>query len=106
MAANLAPIPIFQPLNNNGGVVPGGKVFTYDAGTTNKRSTFTDSTGATPNANPIILDANGRANMWLSQTVAYKIVFAPSTDTDPPSNAFWTVDVIGGSLATGAVSGT
>lgn len=77
----------------------GAKLFTYAAGTTNKQATYTDSTGATPQTNPIILNARGEptngagsAGLWLQQSVAYKFVLAPSTDTDPPTNPIWTID--------------
>src|SRR2546428_7255108 len=91
---NLLPVPKHQLLGNNGQTVPGAKIFTYAAGTTNKLATFTDSTGAVPNTNPIIADASGRFDCWLTPDTAYKIVFSPSTDSDPPANAFWTVDGI------------
>lgn len=90
----LLPSPRFYPLNNAGLTVPGGKIFSYAAGTTTKLATFTDSTGATPNLNPIIMDAGGGCNCWIPPGTAYKIVFSPSTDTDPPTNAFWTTDQV------------
>jgi hypothetical protein len=80
---------------NQGGVpLAGGKLFTYAAGTTNKQATYTDSTGSTPNTNPIILDSNGQCDLWLTDGVAYKLVLSPSTDTDPPTNAYWSKDNI------------
>jgi hypothetical protein len=94
---NLSPWPKFTLLNNAGAIAAGGKIFTYAAGTTTKLATFTDSTGATQNANPIVADANGRFDMWLTPGSSYKITAAPSTDSDPPVNAFWTVDVVNAS---------
>ncbi len=95
----ISPLPKFQFFNNNGVPAAGGKLFSYAAGAgTNKQATYTDSTGGTPNANPIILDANGRCDCWLDPALIYKFVLAPSTDTDPPSNPFWTVDQVEGSL--------
>jgi len=44
----------------------GGKLYTYAAGTTTPSATYTDSTGASANTNPIILDSRGEANVWLS----------------------------------------
>jgi len=70
----------------------GGKLFTYAAGTVNKQNSYTDSTGNTPNANPIILDSQGYCNLWFDTTLLYKLTLAPATDTDPPSNPIWTVD--------------
>jgi hypothetical protein len=78
---------------NQGGVpLASGKLFCYAAGTTTKINTYTSSTGATANANPVILDANGQCDLWLTDGVAYKFVLSPSTDTDPPTHAYWTVD--------------
>lgn len=72
----------------------GFKLFTYAAGTTTKQNTFTDSTGATPNTNPIILDANGSAAVFLTQELLYKFVVASPTDSDPPTSPIWTQDNI------------
>ena len=69
--AGLAPPPTFQPLDNSGRTIPGGCLFTYAAGTTTPLATYTDSTGGVANANPITLDAGGRANVWLGSS-AYK----------------------------------
>lgn len=99
MTAQLAPTPIFKGWDNNGAPLTGGKLFTYIAGTTTKQASYTDSTQATPNTNPVILNYRGECNLWLDPTKAYKLVLAPSTDTDPPTNPIWSVDqVAGGSL--------
>jgi Right handed beta helix region len=100
MTTQLSPLPVFRAWDNLGLPLVGGKLFTYVAGTTTKQATFTDSTGGTPNTNPVILNYRGEANIWLDPTKVYKLVLAPSTDTDPPTNPFWTVDQIsGGSLS-------
>jgi len=52
----------------------------------------------------VILNARGEANVWLDPTKVYKLVLAPATDTDPPTNAFWTVDNISGGDASPAFS--
>lgn len=93
MTVSLSPLARMQ-FNQGGIPLAGGKLFTYAAGTTTKLATYTDSFGATPNTNPIILDANGQCDIWLTDTVAYKFVLSPSTDTDPPTNAYWTKDNI------------
>lgn len=81
-----------QQFNQNGSPLSGGKLFVYNAGTTTKATTFTDSSGSVPNTNPIILDSNGQASVWLSPTQFYKFVLSPPTDSDPPTNPYWTVD--------------
>lgn len=86
------PVPIQQFLDNSGAVVPGGLLFTYAAGGTVKTTTYTDATGATPNANPIVADASGRLSCYVPAGVAYRYVWCPATDTDPPTHSFWDKD--------------
>ena len=95
MSVNLAPSPKFQ-FNQNGAPLSGGLLFTYAAGTTTKLATYNSSTGGTPNTNPVVLDSNGQADVWLTAGSTYKFVLSPAGDTDPPSNAFWTEDQIAG----------
>lgn len=72
MAVALA--AFFQQTDRFGVPLAGGKLWTYDAGTTNLRATFTDQTGAVANTNPVILDAAGRAPVWMTANVPYKLV--------------------------------
>lgn len=88
----LSPVPVQRFYDNNGVPLVGGKLFTYIAGSVTKQATFTDSTGGTPNANPVILNYRGEAQIWVPPNVAYKFVLAPATDTDPPTNPIWSVD--------------
>jgi microcystin-dependent protein len=99
----LSPSPVQQFTDDNGALLVGGQLFCYLAGTTTKQAAFTDSTGDTALPNPIILNARGEVapsatgtscGLWLDPTLAYKFVLAPSTDTDPPTNPFWTIDEI------------
>lgn len=75
--------PKFQAFDANGDPLAGGKVYTYDAGTTTPRATYTDQSGGTPNANPVILDAAGTAHIWLDGE-AYKFVVTDSADVAAP----------------------
>jgi hypothetical protein len=68
-----------QFFDSNGDPLAGGKVYSYIAGTATPQDTYTDSTGATPNSNPIILDGNGEANIWIGNLV-YKFVIKDSLD--------------------------
>lgn len=98
MAVKISP-PMRQQFEDaNGNPYVGGKLFTYAAGSSTKQSTFTDSTGLTANANPIILDSAGRtpSGLWLTAGLNYKFVLALSTDTDPPSSPIFTEDVVSG----------
>lgn len=91
----ISPDPKLRFVDANGNALVGGKLFTYAAGTTTKQTTYVDSLGITPNANPIILDARGECNCWMLP-LNYKLTLAPATDTDPPTNAIWTVDNVYG----------
>ncbi len=63
----------------------GGKVYTYAAGTTTPKATYTTAAASTQNTNPVILDARGEATIFWSG--AYKIVIKDSLD-----NTIWTAD--------------
>jgi hypothetical protein len=73
-----------------------GKLYTYIAGTTTLQATYTDSSGAQANTNPVILDSRGEANVWLGGAV-YKFVLKDADDA-----LIWSVDNI--SAPTSAVS--
>lgn len=84
--AVVTPTPKAQFLKLDGTPMVGGKVYTYAAGTTTPQITYTDSTGTTPNENPVILDARGEANIWLG-SASYKFRLTDANDVE-----IWTVD--------------
>ena len=88
--AKLAPVLRQRFLDANGNPLSGGKVFSYLAGTNTPTATFTDQSGATPNANPVILDANGEANIWIGAG-SYKFILTNSDDVQQ-----WVVDTVMG----------
>lgn len=77
--------PYQQFFDDNGNPLSGGKIYTYRAGTSQLKNSFTDSTENIPAPNPIILDAAGRAVVWISGS--YKFVI-----TDADDNIIRTVD--------------
>ena len=77
MAVLMTP-PKAQFFDNSGDPLNGGKIYSYEAGTSTPKATYTDNGGGTPNANPVVLDSYGRADIWLSG--AYKIVVKDSSD--------------------------
>jgi hypothetical protein len=84
MPVNLSPLggAAGQFLDNNGTILTGGKLYTYVAGTTTPQVTYTSASGATPHANPIILDSAGRVpggEIWLTDGLVYKFVIETST---------------------------
>lgn len=92
VVANLSPFPKFRAFNLAGTApLAGGKLYTYAAGTTTPLATYTDSTEGTTNANPVVLNAAGEANVWLAATSRYKLVLKDASDS-----TLWTVDDIPG----------
>jgi hypothetical protein len=86
--------PVFKQkfFDNSGIPLNGGKLFSYLAGTSTKTSTYSDAAGASLNANPVIMNFRGEADVFIEPNKGYKFVLAPSTDTDPPTNPIWSLD--------------
>lgn len=84
MAAFLSPVygAGAQLFDNQGRVLSGGKINTYQSGTVTPLATWTDSTQGTQNANPIILDAYGRTEqeIWLQSGSTYKFIVTDAND--------------------------
>ena len=91
-----------QFFDNNGNPLSGGKIYTYDAGTTTPLVTYTSSTGGTAHTNPIVLDAAGRVpsggEIWNDYSKLYKFVLKTNADV-----TIATYDNVGGSFNTGAI---
>jgi len=86
--AVVTPTAKTQFIDAAGAPLAGGKLYTYAAGTTTPQASYTDSTGATANSNPVILDSRGEANVWLGEAV-YKFKLTDANDVE-----IWTVDYI------------
>ena len=101
-AASQVPLPRWQPLDNNGKTVPGGKICTYQTGGfSNPQATYTSAAGNVQNSNPIILDSAGRANVWFGNGLTYRVVFQqPGNNFCPGTGAtIWTQDGISNAAA-------
>jgi hypothetical protein len=92
MTTALSPLPLQRYFDTNGVPLAGGQLYTYLAGTNTPAATYTDSTGSTPNTNPIVLDAYGQANVWLDPAVTYKFILKTSVASG--GSLLWTVDNI------------
>jgi hypothetical protein len=84
MAVFLSPIggAGWQFFNDSGVILSGGKLYTYAAGTTTPKATYTSSSGNTAHTNPIILNSAGRVpggEIWLLGAT-YKFALYTSTD--------------------------
>lgn len=81
--------PRFRAVDpNTGAALVGGKLYTYEAGTVTPKATFTEQDGLIANPNPVELDGNGEANVWLGPG-AYKFVLHDAADV-----FLWVVDNI------------
>lgn len=78
MAQLLAPIRT-RFTDANGDPISGGKLFSYVAGTSTPLVTYKDQTELVENTNPIVLDANGEADVWIGSGV-YKFVLKSADD--------------------------
>jgi hypothetical protein len=87
--ASLSPTPKLQFFGTDGLPLVGGKLYTYAAGTTTPLASYTDHTGNTENTNPVILDSNGEADVWLPDTTSYKYVLKTAADV-----LLYTVDYV------------
>jgi microcystin-dependent protein len=83
MSVNLSPVGnAFQFFNNEGLPLNGGKLFTYQAGSTTPFPTYTDVNGLIANTNPIILGTDGRppSTIWLTDGFFYKFILTDAND--------------------------
>ena len=86
MTATLGSFPVFRALDANGAPLVGGLLYSFSAGTLTPLATYVDAAGVTTNANPVVLDSTGSANVWFGSS-AYKLVLKTST-----GSTLWTVD--------------
>lgn len=102
MAFYLSPVAgvAAQFFNNNGLILSGGKLHTYQAGTNTQEYTYTTSTGI-QHQNPIILDSAGRiatGEVWLLSTTAYKFILTDANDVQIATwDNIWGIGAAGGS---------
>lgn len=85
MSITLMPMPVMQFFDSTGAPLAGGKLYTYQPTSLLPKATYTDSTGATPNPNPITLDGAGRAAVWLDGSYYMVLV-------DALGNTQWSAD--------------
>jgi hypothetical protein len=89
--ATVMPIWLPQFLDDNGDPVAGGKLYSWEAGTSTPLALYTDPALTVAYSNPLILDSAGRpaGPIYLLTTPAYKfrlddandVVVLPTTDS-------------------------
>jgi hypothetical protein len=77
-AGTLAPYSFPQAFDDNGNPLDGGRLYTYQAGTSTPTTTWHDADLTIPNPNPITLTGGGRFKIYLGP-FSYKFVL---TDAD------------------------
>lgn len=91
----------FSVVDAEGRLVPAAsyRLFTYAAGTTTEeQATYQDQAGENPNTNPIILDAEGRCNLWLDPSLEYLMELREPVDMGGAQ--VWVRDDVVGSAET------
>ncbi len=67
--------PVTQQFNNkNGSILTSGKIYIYYQGRTALATTYHDEEGTVVNSNPVLLDNNGRATVFVNPIYSYTIV--------------------------------
>jgi len=87
MTLAFLPLPRFRAFDANGLPLAGGLLYSYQATSSTPQALLT-SDGSTSAANPVVLDANGEADVRLGPN-AYKLTLKTSAGVD-----LWTVDNI------------
>lgn len=87
MAGFPAPFVKFREDDSNGLPLAAGKLYSYAAGTSTPLATYTTQALNVPNLNPTVLDASGRAEIWIEDGIGYKFIL-----NDSAGNLIWSVD--------------
>ena len=71
-------VPLFdltQQFNNkSGAILVGGRLYVYYVGRTDLAKTWADEDANAQNTNPILLDSNGRATVFVDDSYSYTLV--------------------------------
>ncbi len=80
--ATVAPVWLPQFTDDDGVPLNGGKLYSFEAGTSTPLAVYTDSALTVPYSNPLILLSNGRpaGPIYLLTTPAYEFTVTDSND--------------------------
>lgn len=81
--------PKFQAFDSNGSPLSAGRLYSYSAGTSTEKATYSDRDLTTANTNPVVLDSRGESDVYGSGR--YKLVLKTSAGV-----TVWTMDEIEG----------
>ncbi|MCP3681589.1 MAG: hypothetical protein GY861_02770 [bacterium] len=99
-AGGYLPNPVFKAIDGNGNPIRGGLLYTYTAGTTSAKDAYSDRSCSTAHDNPIVLDSNGEAVVYLCGS--YKLNLKTSAGGQVPN--FPVDNVYGAGAKTNSVS--
>lgn len=85
--------PRFVALDDKGTPLVGARLYTFANKSTTPKATYRDASGSAANTNPVILDANGSAVLYLTGNELYTFVLKDQFDV-----LLWTQDDILGQL--------
>lgn len=89
MSVLLSPTPRFRVVNTDGTPAVGAQIYTFVSGTSTPLASYQDSAGTTPNPSPVICDARGECDLWLTNGALYTI-----TAKDATGATIWSRDGI------------
>ena len=97
-------VPLYdltQQFNNkNGAILVGGRLYVYYVGRTELATTWADEDAAAQNTNPVLLDNNGRAPVFVDDSYSYTLVVCDRAGTE-----LFSQDITPGGGDAGSVGG-
>lgn len=94
----------FSATDASGNPLAGGLVYSYSAGTLTPKATYTTQAGNVANANPVVLDSTGRADIWLGSGT-YKFVVTDSAGAPAPDGTVDNVSAVADLASTASGEG-
>lgn len=87
-------LPYVKPVDGTGVPYPFAKLFFYESGTSTPLDTYSDVNLTTPNANPVVADADGLFGDIFLGSSPYKVVLKSAPYPDGDDSVKWTADPV------------
>lgn len=94
------PLPYAEWIDGNGFPLAGGLLYFYVTGTSTPLATYSDVTLSTPNANPVVANADGWWGPIFLQVATYKVILKTSAGVQ-----IWSADPVSGTAGGGGGGG-
>ena len=92
--------PGYQEFDANGKPAPGALLYTYEAGTSTPKVTYSDAGLTIPNANPVEADAGGRFGPVFAEAGDYRLIMKTAAEV-----TLWTADPVDGAAGSSVTPG-